>query len=169
MLNHMQSSSGDYRRCDLPKVAANWRQSERGASNSHSSFTCHDLLSLVRVLEEFVLRKFSRTVLALAALAALLVIVGCPTHSSIADINKDPGRYANKDVSIHGTVSEAFGALGNGVFQIDDGTGRMWVYSQNFGIPGNGNEISVTGRVQQGFAVGGRNFGVILRQTEARN
>jgi hypothetical protein len=120
-------------------------------------------------LEAFVLRKFSRPILALTAMAALLVIVGCPTHASIADINKDPGRYANKDVSIHGTVSEAFGALGNGVFQIDDGTGRMWVYSQNFGIPGNGNELSVTGRVQQGFAVGGRNFGVILRQTEARN
>jgi hypothetical protein len=115
------------------------------------------------------MRKSGRVVLAVAMMAALLVIVGCPTHTSIADINKDPGRYANKDVSLHGTVSEAFGALGNGVFQIDDGTGRMWVYSQNFGIPGNGNEISVTGRVQQGFALGGRNFGVILRQTEARN
>ena len=115
------------------------------------------------------LKKFSRMILAFAAIAGLLALVGCPTHASIADINKDPGRYANKDVSIHGTVSEAFGALGNGVFQIDDGTGRMWVYSQNFGIPGNGNEISVTGRVQQGFAVAGRNFGVILRQTEARN
>jgi hypothetical protein len=108
-------------------------------------------------------------ILAFAAIAGLLALAGCPTHASIADINKDPGRYTDKDVSIHGTVSEAFGALGNGVFQIDDGTGRMWVYSQNFGIPGNGNEISVTGRVQQGFVVAGRNFGVILRQTVARN
>ncbi|HEY2389761.1 MAG TPA: hypothetical protein VGK22_01190 [Candidatus Angelobacter sp.] len=115
------------------------------------------------------LRKFSRIILTLTVMAALLVIVGCPTHASIADINKDPRRYANQDVSIHGTVSEAFSALGNGIFQIDDGTGRMWVYSQNFGIPGNGNEISVTGRVQQGFAVAGRSFGVILQQTEARN
>jgi hypothetical protein len=120
-------------------------------------------------LEEFVLRKFSRIILTLTVMAALLVIVGCPTHASIADINKDPRRYANQDVSIHGTVSEAFSALGNGIFQIDDGTGRMWVYSQNFGIPGNGNEISVRGRVQQGFAVAGRSFGVILQQTEARN
>jgi hypothetical protein len=39
----------------------------------------------------------------------------------------------------------------------------MWVYSQNFGIPGNGNNVAVTGRVQQGFALGGRSFGVILR------
>jgi hypothetical protein len=50
-------------------------------------------------------------------MAAMCVIAGCPTRTSIADINKDPGRFANKDISISGTVSEAFGALGNGVFQ----------------------------------------------------
>jgi hypothetical protein len=114
-------------------------------------------------------RKSSRTLLAVAMLAATLMIAGCPTRASIADINKDPGRFSDKDVSIHGTVSEAFSALGTGVYQIDDGTGRIWVYSQNFGIPGNGNSVAVTGRVQQGFALGGRSFGVILRQTEARN
>jgi hypothetical protein len=115
------------------------------------------------------MRKSGRAILAIAILAAVFMITGCPTQTSIADINKDPGRFSDKDVSIHGTVSEAFSALGTGVYQIDDGTGRMWVYSQNFGIPGNGNNVAVTGRVQQGFALGGRSFGVILRQTEARN
>jgi RPA family protein len=79
-----------------------------------------------------------------------------------------PIRFANKDISIHGTVSEAFSALGNGVYQVDDGTGRIWVYSQNFGIPGNGAKVAVTGRVEQGLQVVGRHFGVVLRQTEAR-
>ena len=78
-------------------------------------------------------------------------------------------RYAGNDVTIRGTVSGAFSALGNGIFQIDDGTGSIWVYSQNFGVPGNGDKVSVTGRVEQGIAVGGRSFGVILRQTEGRN
>ena len=114
-------------------------------------------------------RKSCRAILAVGAVAAMFLMVGCPTQTSIADINKDPGRYAGKDVSIHGTVSDSFGALGNGVFQIDDGTGRMWVYSQNFGVPGNGNKIAVTGRVEQGFAFSGRTFGVILRQTERRD
>jgi hypothetical protein len=45
----------------------------------------------------------------------------------------------------------------------------MWVYSQNFGTPGNGSKIVVTGRVEQGFALGGRSFGVILRQTQDRH
>ncbi|MBZ5508033.1 MAG: hypothetical protein LAO78_21430 [Acidobacteriia bacterium] len=115
------------------------------------------------------LSKYSKGVLAVAAIAAMFMMVGCPTGASIADITKDPGRYAGKDVTIHGSVSDSFGALGNGVFQIDDGTGSMWVYSQNFGVPGNGNNVKVVGRVEQGFALGGRNFGVILRQTEARD
>jgi hypothetical protein len=114
------------------------------------------------------LRESRRIVGMVAVLAAMVLIAGCPTQTSIADINKDPGHFAGKDVSIHGTVSDSFGALGNGVFQIDDGTGRMWVYSQNYGVPGNGSRVAVTGRIEQGFAFGGRNFGVILRETETR-
>jgi hypothetical protein len=116
-----------------------------------------------------VLSRSGRVILAVAGIAAMVFIVGCPTQASIANISKDPGHYAGKDVRIEGTVADSFAALGNGVFQIDDGTGRMWVYSQNFGVPGNGNKVEVIGRVEQGFAVGGRSFGVILRETEARH
>ena len=115
-----------------------------------------------------VLNRVCKLALVFALTAAILLLAGCPTQTSIADINRDPGRFAGKDVSIHGTVSDSFGALGNGVFQIDDGSGRMWVYSQNYGVPGNGNKVAVVGRVEQGFAFGGRNFGVVLRETEAR-
>jgi len=113
--------------------------------------------------------KAIRFILATVTIAAMFLILGCPTQTSIADINRDPGRFAGKEVSIHGRVADSFGALGNGVFQIDDGTGSMWVYSQNFGVPGNGSKVAVTGRIEQGFAFGGRSFGVILRETEARH
>jgi hypothetical protein len=43
------------------------------------------------------------------------------------------------------------------------------VYSQNFGVPENGSKVAVTGRVEQGFVLGGRSFGVILRQTQDRH
>jgi hypothetical protein len=114
------------------------------------------------------LRESRRIVWVVAVVGAMVLMVGCPTQTTIADINKDPGRFAGKEVSIHGIVSDSFGALGNGVFQLDDGTGRMWVYSQNYGVPGNGNKVAVTGRIEQGFAFGGRTFGVVLRETEAR-
>jgi hypothetical protein len=116
-----------------------------------------------------VLSKYGKGVLAVVMIVATCIMVGCTTHANIADIMKDPGRYAGKDVSIHGSVSGSFSALGNGVFQIDDGTGTMWVYSQNFGVPGNGSNVKVVGRVEQGFAAAGRSFGVVLRQTEARD
>jgi hypothetical protein len=43
------------------------------------------------------------------------------------------------------------------------------VFSQNFGLPANGAKVSVTGQVQQGFSFGGHNYGVIFRQTKARD
>ena len=97
-----------------------------------------------------------------------LLVAGCPRPTKIADIEKDPGKYSNKDVTVAGRVSTSYGALGSGMFQVDDGSGTMWVYSQNYGVPGNGNKVSVTGRISQGFSFGGRSFAVMLRQTQPR-
>jgi hypothetical protein len=99
---------------------------------------------------------------------ASLLLAGCPPRESIAKINQDPGRFAGKEISIAGRVTDSFGALGTGVFQIDDGTGTMWVFSKNYGVPGNGAKLAVTGMVEQGFAFGGHNFATILRETARR-
>jgi len=101
-------------------------------------------------------------------IAAALLLAGCPPSTKIGDIEKDPAKYANKDVTISGHVSTSYGALGTGMFQIDDGSGTMWVYSQNYGVPGNGNKVAVTGRISQGFSFGGRSFAIILRQIQPR-
>lgn len=104
----------------------------------------------------------------LVGLAALL-LVGCPPRESIAKITQDPGRYAHKEISIAGRVTDSFGAFGSGVFQVDDGTGTMWVFSKNYGVPGNGVTLAVVGVIEQGFAFGGRNFAIILLETKARH
>jgi hypothetical protein len=98
-----------------------------------------------------------------------LLLAACPPRVSIRDINRDPGRYANRDISVGGRVSNSFGALGNGVYEIDDGTGTIWVYSQGFGVPASGSKVGVTGQISQGFSFGGRSFAVILRETERRH
>jgi len=103
------------------------------------------------------------------AVLALLSAAGCNTYTSIGDINREPARFSNKDITISGQASNSFGAMGNGMFQVDDGTGSIWVVSQNFGIPGNGAKVAVTGRVQQGISFGGRSYGTVLMQTQARN
>jgi hypothetical protein len=106
--------------------------------------------------------------LLLLNLAALL-LAGCPHKESIAKINQDPARFAGKEISIAGQVTDSFGAMGTGVFQLDDGTGTMWVYSKGYGVPGGGAKVAVTGVIEQGFAFGGRNFATILRETESRH
>jgi hypothetical protein len=98
----------------------------------------------------------------------ILLLAGCRSRTTIADINRDPGKYSSQYVTVEGEVSGAFGAMGQGLFQIDDGTGKLWIYSQNFGVPGNGSKVTVTGRIDQGFSFGGHNYGMILRETEKR-
>ena len=110
-----------------------------------------------------------RICLTLLMVLSALLLAGCPPQVSIADVNRDPGRYAGKDIVISGRTSESFGALGSGVYRIDDGTGSMWVFSEHYGVPGSGAKVAVVGRVEQGFAFGGRSFGTILRETERRH
>ncbi len=110
-----------------------------------------------------------KTIAAVLLIMTTLLLAGCPPRVSIADINRDPGRYANRDVSVAGRVSNSFGALGTGVYEIDDGTGTIWVYSQSYGVPATGAKVAVTGRISQGFSFGGRSFAVILRETERRH
>jgi hypothetical protein len=111
----------------------------------------------------------ARVILALLVSLLALLLAGCPPRESISKINQDPARFAGKEISIAGRVTDSFGALGTGAFQIDDSTGTMWVFSERYGVPGNGAQLAVTGRIQQGFAFGGRNFATILRETQRRH
>jgi hypothetical protein len=102
--------------------------------------------------------------LGLSALALLAFALGCNT-STISAINSDPARYMAKDVTITGQVITSFSAINQGAFEIDDGTGRLWVWSSGFGVPSQGARVVVTGRVQAGVAIGGRFFANVLRET----
>jgi hypothetical protein len=119
--------------------------------------------------EDCVVRLFSRFSLALLLIAGTLLLAACPTRTSIGRILRDPGRYAGREVSVGGRVSSSFGALGTGVYQLDDGTGQLWVYSQRYGVPGDGSRVGVRGTISQGFSFGGRSFAVVLRETERRH
>ena len=110
-------------------------------------------------------KVFSLLLLSLAG----VLLAGCPRRESIAKINQDPARFAGKEISIAGQVTDSFAAMGTGVFQLDDGTGTMWVFSKGYGVPGSGAKVAVVGVIQQGFAFGGRNFATILMETERRH
>lgn len=114
-------------------------------------------------------RLRSRFLLTLLVIVGTLALVACPTRTSIERINRDPGRYAGREVAISGRVSNSFGLLGSGVYQVDDGTGQMWVFSQRYGVPSNGAKVGVRGTISQGFSFGGRSFAVIMKETERRH
>jgi hypothetical protein len=89
-------------------------------------------------------------------------------HVRISDLSRDPGKYYNKDVTVAGRVSQSFGLMGNGAYQIDDGSGTIWIISEGFGVPGNGAKVSATGRLISSGTFGGRSLGLALRQTKRR-
>jgi hypothetical protein len=97
-------------------------------------------------------------------LAALVLFTACPSQTTISKINADPARYRNKEVGIAGTVRDSYGVLGNGAYEIDDGTGRLWVVTKR-GVPSRGARVGAKGRVYTGFNFGGRNFGTVLEET----
>jgi hypothetical protein len=97
-------------------------------------------------------------------LAAVFLLTACPSQTTISKINADPGRYRGKEVGIVGRVTDSYGVLGNGAYEIDDGTGRIWVATRR-GVPSRGSQVGVKGRVLNGFQWGGRSFGTVLEET----
>lgn len=93
--------------------------------------------------------------------------VACPNQTTIAKINADPARYKNREVIITGTVTDSYGVLGNGAYEIDDGTGKLWVVTRR-GVPSRGSRVGAQGHIYTGFNFGGRNFGTVLEETDRR-
>jgi RPA family protein len=72
-------------------------------------------------------------------------------------------------VTVAGKVVDSYGAAGRGAFEVDDGTGAMWVLAGQYGVPEAEVKVAVTGTIEQGFTLGGRNFATLLRETERRH
>ncbi|HSS21112.1 MAG TPA: hypothetical protein VLL54_13645 [Pyrinomonadaceae bacterium] len=98
---------------------------------------------------------------------AVLLFTACPSQTTISKINADPSRYRNKEVAIVGTVRDSYGALGQGAYEIDDGTGRIWVVTRR-GVPARGARVGAKGRVTNGINFNGRTYGTVLEETDRR-
>jgi hypothetical protein len=108
-----------------------------------------------------------KTTLVLALLVGTLLLTACPSQTNIARINSDPGRYRGKEVGVVGRVTDSYGVLGNGAYEIDDGTGKIWVATRR-GIPSRGTQVGTKGYVHNGFSFGGRSYGTVIEETDRR-
>jgi hypothetical protein len=95
----------------------------------------------------------SRLSATVVAVSLALGLAGCATKS-INRIMAEPSRYNNRDVTIKGTVVKSASVLGHGTYQIDDGTGTLWVVSKK-GVPRRGAHVKVTGKIRDVVDLGG--------------
>ena len=113
------------------------------------------------------MQRLKKTAVFLALLSGTLLLTACPNQTNISKINADPDRYRGKEVGIAGTVTNSYGAMGAGAYEIDDGTGRIWVATKN-GVPSRGARVGAKGYVHNGFNFAGRSFGTVMEETDRR-
>ena len=91
---------------------------------------------------------------ALASIIALaLITVACGTVT-IRQVLADPAKFRDHDVTVRGNVTEAASILGKGAYQLTDDGQSIWVVTSS-GTPRKGSRVDVTGRVREGFDLGG--------------
>jgi len=103
-----------------------------------------------------------------AVLALGFALVACE-RVRIGQINADPGRFMNKEVGVVGTVTQSIGVLGRGVYQVDDGTGKLWVFANNRGVPSKGARVGVKGHIMPTVTFLGVNYATVLQESTRRS
>ena len=79
------------------------------------------------------------------AIATLLVVSGCVRTIPIKAILDDPERHNGKRVQIAGEVTTSPATPGPESFEVDDGTGKVFVLSKEHTIPPKGAKVVVKG------------------------
>ena len=106
-----------------------------------------------------------RTKLATVVCLFCFLVTACD-QQKISDITSDPGRYQNKEVTVAGKVTNvSVGALGMGFYEIDDGTGKLYVVSEHNGAPVAGATVGVKGTILPTFTFLGKNYATVLKES----
>ena len=103
---------------------------------------------------------------ALLASLSLLALAACALAAvKIADIKKDPARFENHAVTVHGKVTDVgkLPFMSDGFYQVEDGTGSITVVTAG-ALPEEGATVTVRGKVQSAVQIAGRSFGIVIRQ-----
>jgi len=95
-----------------------------------------------------------------------MVFVGltaCSRTIHIKDLLDRPQEYDGKTVEVEGTVTQSAGVLGTGAFEIDDGTGKIFVIAKGQGVPRQGAKTKAQGRFESIFSFLGRTMAEIVQ------
>jgi uncharacterized protein (DUF2141 family) len=109
-------------------------------------------------------RTLGRT-FALAAVLGAALLAGCRTDLKVSEIKTlldDPSRFDKQVVHVAGSVTKSFGALGYGVYTVDDGTGSIAVVTKENGAPREGARVGVEGEFRSAFTLNTQTVAVIM-------
>lgn len=115
----------------------------------------------------------TQTPLLITLMVAALLAAGCPERVRISDIEANPSKYLEKEISIAGTVRDSYGIaipgtnVRGGAYKIDDGTGSIWVIT-NESVPVKGAQVGVKGLIGSGVNWKGRNYGLGMYEKDRR-
>jgi hypothetical protein len=110
----------------------------------------------------------NRASLLVTAVLFAVFTAACASGASVGQLKTNPGRYADKDVTVHGTVTSSWGIplVPLKMYQVDDGTGEILVVSDENRLPSKGARVKVTGKVSEFAVLGGRSIGLHLRERD---
>ena len=87
-------------------------------------------------------------------------------NRSISEVQSNPGKFQDKTVTVEGVVTTSWGIplVPFKVYRVSDGSGEMLVISDDSRVPGRDARVRVRGEVEEFALIGGRSFGLHLRQ-----
>jgi hypothetical protein len=112
-----------------------------------------------------------KVVSGMAAAGLALTLGGCALslrNPDISELQRHPGRYQDRTVSVSGVVTNSWGVplVPFRFYKVDDGTGEVTVLSQSARMPSRGERVRVKGRVQDVAVIGGRGVGLHIREED---
>lgn len=113
------------------------------------------------------MKKTAPTCQLLATLLVLLLVtIACNSLfvSKIKDVTDNPRHYHGKTVAIRGEVTASLNLLLIKSYTVRDETGEIVVVTDH-PVPRVGEKITVKGRVDQAFSIGGKSLVVIIEES----
>ncbi len=106
------------------------------------------------------------------ALLSAFVVTGCAARGvRVAELKGEPGRYADKSVSVTGVVTSSWGLplVPFQLYNVDDGSGQITVLARSDrGVPSKGTRVQVKGKVNEFATFGGRSIGMHLQEQDRK-
>ena len=107
--------------------------------------------------------------LSLLTIATLLVIPGCMGKTPIKTLLDDPELNNGKHVQIAGEVTTSPAMPSSDSFEVDDGTGKLFVLSKEHGSPRVGTKVVVKGIFYASISSKTQTFAAIMETVPRKN